>query len=163
MPMNVTRNKNRMKTELDLTVQQATTNRNCPYEACIRQWVELVLQQQPVPADITVRLVDEAECAELNQQYRKRTGPTNVLSFAYTAGENLCGDIVICAAVVEREAAEQHKDLQSHWAHMVIHGTLHLMGYDHTENNEAEEMEALECTLMHSLGYADPYREETNA
>lgn len=152
-----------MNKELDLTVQIATSNPNCPDTETICNWVSLALARDTQPAEITVRIVDEEECAELNQRYRNREGATNVLSFPYESvsgsGQDLFGDIVICAPVVEREAREQNKNLQSHWAHMVIHGTLHLMGYNHIKKNEAETMESLERSLMTSLGYADPYLE----
>ena len=153
-----------MTARLDLTIQQASTHPQCPDEGSIRKWITLALAQDPKSAEITVRIVDEEECAELNTQFRNRQGPTNVLAFPYDCtaqdGVDLYGDIVICAPVVARESKEQHKDLQSHWAHMVIHGTLHLMGYDHTEKKDAETMEALECSLMDNLGYNNPYLEQ---
>jgi probable rRNA maturation factor len=108
-----------------------------------------------------VRITDEAEIRELNATYRGKDYATNVLSFPFEAPPGvdipLLGDIVVCAAVVAREAAEQEKPLQAHWAHMVIHGTLHLLGYDHIEEADAEEMEGLEIRLLADLGYANPY------
>ena len=147
-----------------MTVQTATENRNCPDNDSIRNWVLLALDQKYKQAELTVRIVDEDECADLNRRYRKKTGATNVLSFPYNNGnesmDNLVGDIVICAPVVEQEALEQNKKIQSHWAHIVIHGILHLMGYDHNNDNEAEEMEAVERSIMASLGHADPYQQD---
>jgi probable rRNA maturation factor len=114
-------------------------------------------------AQLTIRITDEAEIQELNRTYRHKDKPTNVLSFPFEAPPGveipLLGDIIICAAVVAREAGEQGKPLQAHWAHMVIHGTLHLLGYDHIDETEAEQMEGLEITLLAGLGYANPYQE----
>ena len=105
--------------------------------------------------------MDEDEGAELNEAYRRKQGPTNVLSFPFEAPPgvelSLLGDIVVCAPVVAREAGEQGKILESHWAHMVVHGCLHLLGYDHMEPVEAEAMEALETEILGGLGYPNPY------
>ena len=105
--------------------------------------------------------VDEAESHELNLTYRGKDKPTNVLSFPFEAPPGiempLLGDLIICRQVVEQEAKEQQKPLEAHWAHMVVHGSLHLLGYDHIEDNEAEEMESLETEIMLALGYEDPY------
>jgi probable rRNA maturation factor len=110
---------------------------------------------------MTIRVVDEDEIRQLNRDYRGKDYATNVLSFESDLPPELdiplLGDIIICPAVVQREAAEQCKTLDAHWAHMVIHGTLHLQGYDHIEDSEAEAMEALEIAIMQQLGYADPY------
>jgi probable rRNA maturation factor len=109
-----------------------------------------------------VRIVDEQESAELNEQYRHKQGPTNVLSFPFECPPgvelNLLGDLVICAPVVQREAQQQQKQELAHWAHMVVHGTLHLLGYDHLQQDEAEAMENREIRIMEDLGYSDPYR-----
>ncbi len=117
-------------------------------------------------ARMTLRLVEEAEITQLNRDYRHKTAPTNVLSFPFApppgvpAGEcgGELGDVVICAPVVQREAIEQGKTADSHWAHMVVHGTLHLLGYDHLTEAEAARMEPLETRILAGLGYADPYR-----
>jgi len=109
-------------------------------------------------ADITLRIVDEPEGRELNKDYRGKDTVTNVLTFVYDEAEPLSGDIVICAPVVEREAAEQHKDLLAHYAHLTIHAALHLQGYEHGNSTDAVEMEALETALMLKLRYPDPYR-----
>ena len=138
-----------------------------PSQTEIEQWVTAVLQaEKNEAAELTVRIVDETESAALNQQYRHKQGPTNVLSFPFESptevaedlSVNLLGDLVICAPVVNREALEQHKAEQAHWVHMVVHGTLHLLGYDHVDRNEAEAMENREIRIMDSLGYANPYR-----
>jgi probable rRNA maturation factor len=108
--------------------------------------------------------VDEKESTELNETYRLKSGPTNILSFPVEIPEeielNLLGDLVICAPVLEKEALEQNKALLNHWAHIVIHGVLHLMGYDHIEDDEAELMEGKEITLLSHLGIKNPYLQE---
>jgi probable rRNA maturation factor len=112
-------------------------------------------------AELTVRLVDEAESQELNSRYRGKDAPTNVLSFPAElppgTGIPLLGDIVICAPLVQIEAMAQNKPVRAHWAHLVIHGVLHLIGHDHQGEQEAEAMEALEVDLLFSLGYDNPY------
>ena len=151
--------------ELDLQNALEPPHEGVPDEAEFQRWVEAAINKvepEREEAQLTIRLVEEAEITELNATYRNKDKPTNVLSFPFEAPPGvdipLLGDIIICAAVVEREAAEQAKPLQSHWAHMVIHGILHLLGYDHIEEAEAEEMEGLEIALMSGLGYANPYQ-----
>jgi len=130
----------------------------------IEQWATAAVQPQSDEVEITVRIVDEAESHELNLNYRGKDRPTNVLSFPFECPDEvelpLLGDLVICRQVVEREAQEQDKPLMAHWAHMVVHGSLHLLGYDHIEDDEAEEMESLETQIMIGLGFADPYLSE---
>jgi len=135
-----------------------------PTEAAILQWLTVVLNAHPDDDrnEITVRFVDEEESCELNYQYRGKDSSTNVLSFPFEAPPGmdipLLGDLIISPHVVQREANEQHKALEDHFAHMIIHGTLHLMGYDHIEDDEAEEMEQLERELLARLGISDPYQ-----
>lgn len=132
-----------------------------PEETLFTQWAEVALAEVEGDCELSIRIVDEDESAELNSQYRGKTGPTNVLSFPFDAPvvlePQLLGDLVICAPVVAREANEQKKIEQNHWAHMVIHGCLHLLGYDHIEDDEAEVMEALEVTLLQKLNITNPY------
>ncbi|MGW8228931.1 MAG: rRNA maturation RNase YbeY [Gammaproteobacteria bacterium] len=134
-----------------------------PDEDDIRRWIEAVLADEARAADVelTVRIVDEAEMAELNARYRHKTGPTNILSFPFEAPPgvelNLLGDLVVAAPVVQREAREQGKTETAHWAHMIVHGTLHLLGYDHSQPAEAEDMEAREIRILQQLGYSNPY------
>jgi len=132
-----------------------------PDEALFEQWVAAVLAGRRDEAQLTIRITDVAEIQELNATYRGKDKPTNVLSFPFEAPPGvdipLLGDIIICAQVVADEAEAQEKPLQAHWAHMVIHGTLHLLGYDHIDETEAEEMEGLEIDLLAGLGYANPY------
>ena len=146
-------------------LQIATENiEGLPTEEQIVQWATGAVQPDGNEVEMTVRIVDEAESHELNLTYRGKDRPTNVLSFPFECPDEvelpLLGDLVICRQVVEREAAEQEKPLMAHWAHMVVHGCLHLLGYDHIEDDEAEEMESLETQIMQGLGFDDPYLAE---
>jgi len=111
--------------------------------------------------ELTIRLVDESEIHELNMIYRREDSPTNILSFSFESPKNikikLLGDLVICSTVVEQEAINQGKTLYAHWAHIIIHGSLHLLGYDHIIHKEAQKMEKIETEIMKKLGYPDPY------
>ena len=146
---------------IDLDVQLASACESIPAEQNFTLWVEAALAGQG-SHQLTVRLVDAEESAGLNMQFRGRKGPTNVLSFPadLPAEVNipLLGDIVICAPLVEREAEEQAKTLEAHWAHLVIHGVLHLLGMDHQQDNDARQMESRERELLAGLGYPDPYQ-----
>lgn len=150
-----------MKLELDLQLALEDGDTRLPDEQAFHQWVQQALSGVRDEAELTIRIVGLDESAELNQTYRQKSGPTNVLSFPFECPPGvalpLLGDLVICAPVVEREAAEQGKPVQAHWAHMVIHGVLHLLGHDHMDEIEAEQMEGLEIDLLASLGYANPY------
>ena len=146
-------------------LQVATENiEGLPTEEQIVQWATAAVQPEGDEIEMTVRIVDEAESHDLNLTYRGKDRPTNVLSFPFECPDEvelpLLGDLVICRQVVELEAAEQEKPLMAHWAHMVVHGSLHLLGYDHIEDNEAEEMESLETQIMQGLGFDDPYLAE---
>jgi probable rRNA maturation factor len=143
-----------MRVDLDIA-----TAKSVPATALFQRWAEAA--GPAGPAEVSIRIVDIPESARLNQVYRHKSGPTNVLSFPFEvpAGvpNELLGDLAICAPVVEREAKEQGKSAEAHWAHMVVHGILHLRGYDHDEDAEAERMEALEAEIMARLGYPNPY------
>ena len=132
-----------------------------PEPPSIRHWVCAALGDLQPEAEISVRIVSAAESAELNLRYRRKEGPTNVLSFPADIPDfvesTLLGDLVICAAIVRKEATEQHKTLEAHWAHMLVHGTLHLLGHDHIEEAEAETMEAIETATLGKLGFPPPY------
>lgn len=141
------------------------TRQRVPDEVLFQQWARAAADAAAnEAAEVSIRIVDESESAELNQTYRHKSGPTNVLSFPceVPAGvpNDLLGDLVICAPVVAREALEQGKNPEAHWAHMVIHGVLHLRGYDHLQEDEAEQMEALEVEILDGLGYPNPYEIE---
>lgn len=145
-----------------LTVQRACAGRT-PTNGAFRTWIEAALRgAEAAPGALVLRIVDEAEGAELNQAWRNRSAATNVLSFPAELPENpalrVLGDLVLCAPVVRREARAQGKPQAAHWAHLVIHGTLHLLGYDHIVESEAEAMEALECAVLAGLGFPDPYQ-----
>ena len=147
--------------DLQIACEQET---GLPTAEQIEQWATAAVQPQSDEVEMTVRIVDEAESHALNLNYRGKDRPTNVLSFPFECPDEvelpLLGDLVICRQVVEREAQEQDKPVMAHWAHMVVHGSLHLLGYDHIEDDEAEEMESLETQIMTGLGFADPYLSE---
>lgn len=153
-------------TNLTVDLQIACDADNLPSDASFEAWIEAVLQHLncSTETELTVRVVDAEEGLALNHQYRGKAYATNVLSFPFEAPVplpvNLLGDLVICAAIVADEAKAQNKSLVAHWAHMVVHGTLHLLGYDHIENEEAEHMEQLEKEILAALGYADPYADD---
>ena len=139
-----------------------STSTQLPQQADLEKWVAAAVAPHQDEAEVSVLIVDAEEGAELNAQWRGKQGPTNVLSFPSDLPAELnlplLGDLIVCAPVVEQEAQEQSKTLQAHWAHMMIHGTLHLLGYDHIIEAEAEDMEALETKILAELGYPDPYQ-----
>ena len=146
--------------KLDVDVQIATVFSPLPAGSELELWVQTALRDQ-AKTELTLRLVDSKESSELNSRYRGKDQPTNVLSFPAELPPGvdipLLGDIVICAPLVSEEAAAQGKSLQAHFAHLVIHGVLHLQGYDHQDDEQAAEMEALEVEMLDSLGFANPY------
>lgn len=139
-----------------MAVQYACGTENIPNRAQFRRWTKIVLQRD---VEVTIRLVDESEGRELNNQYRGKNYPTNVLTFVYDEDETLKGDVVMCVPVVASEAKSQHKDIFAHYAHLTVHAALHLQGYDHENDDDAAEMEALETRLMLELRYPNPYQE----
>lgn len=136
---------------------------SCPPSGRMRDWLQAALAHAGAAheAELSVRVVDEAEMSALNGRYRHKDGPTNVLSFPFEALPGvdvpLLGDIVLCAPVLQREAAAQGKQEAAHWAHLLVHGALHLLGFDHQQAEEAEAMEAAERRILAGLGFADPY------
>lgn len=151
-----------MGVELDL--QLAVDDSSIPTLAQFLKWCSEAIEPFQENAELTIRIVDEAEGLELNSIYRHKAYATNVLSFPAEMPEGLLdipllGDLVICAPVVIKEAIEQHKNPEAHWAHLVTHGCLHLLGYDHEQDAEAAEMEVLEKELLMKQGYPDPYQE----
>jgi len=149
---------------LELDLQLATDAAGLPAEGDFHRWVEAALAGRRDEAELTIRLVDEDEGRELNRDYRGRDYATNVLSFPFETPPGmdelpLLGDLVVCVPVVRREAAEQGKPEAAHWAHLVVHGSLHLLGYDHQEEAAAEAMETLETEILRRLGYPDPYQD----
>lgn len=153
--------------ELQLDMQLAVEKENnLPGEDELNLWATaaLTLRTEHEEPELTIRIVDEAESQELNSEYRGKDKPTNVLSFPFEAPAHvpipLLGDLIVCKQVVEREAIEQGKTLTAHWAHMIVHGCLHLLGFDHIEDEEAEEMEGIERIVMKDLGFEDPYKDD---
>jgi len=148
-----------------LEVQRVIDSEQLPSDAQLQQWIEAALCDYTQNAEVLIRIVDTEEITELNQQYRHKSGATNILSFPLdmpegVEGIDLLGDLVVCAAVLEREALEQGKRLHDHWAHIIIHGVLHLLGYDHIEELEANEMEAKEIEILAQLHINNPYQEQ---
>lgn len=155
------------------TIENICEDEDVPEPSMMRRWLSAALTHQShgegvlppdiAKAEISIRIVDEAESQTLNARYRDRDAPTNVLSFPADLPTYvdlpLLGDLVICAPLVAREALAQHKTLHAHWAHMLIHGTLHLLGYDHNDDEEAERMEMLETNIMMQLDYPPPYED----
>ncbi len=156
----------RQAARLDLTLEdRLETEQALPEGKQWRRWCQAALQRQHRHAQVSLLVVDEAEGRQLNHDYRGKDYATNVLSFALNEGDTvagmpLFGDLVFCAPVVAREAAEQGKTLEAHYAHLTVHGMLHLQGFDHEQDDEAEAMEALETVILAKLGYADPYAAE---
>jgi len=148
---------------LTVDIQKVHNNGDVPPDDQLESWAQAAWLGD-ADSEVTVRAVDEEESRALNHQYRGKDKPTNVLSFPFEAPAGitvpLAGDLVICVPVVAEEAREQHKTAVAHWAHMVVHGMLHLQGYDHIEDEEAEAMEALEIRLLTQLGFNNPYESE---
>lgn len=153
----VASNRSRVSVEI-----QRATRRRIPPRASFERWARAALNAQR--AELAIRVVDDDESAALNRKYRKKSGPTNVLSFPSDAlakrATRTLGDLVICAPCVAREARAQHKTQTAHWAHLTVHGTLHLRGYDHENDSDARAMEALEKKILKRLGFPDPYRDD---
>ncbi|MDS1309372.1 rRNA maturation RNase YbeY [Marinobacter xiaoshiensis] len=149
--------------ELTVDFQNVFEGPGVPAESLFQAWAQTAWLGEE-PSEVTIRIVDIEESQALNHQYRGKDKPTNVLSFPFEAPAGitvpLAGDLVICAPVVENEARDQHKELSTHWAHMVVHGMLHLQGYDHIDDEEAEAMEALEIRLLAQFGFGNPYEAE---
>ena len=147
--------------QLELELQRVSAAADIPSDADFSRWAQAALARRTERTELVIRVVDEEEITILNRDYRDRDQPTNVLSFPFEAPppveSYLIGDLVICAPVVAREALAQGKAASAHWAHMVVHGVLHLLGYDHLGDAEAESMEALEREILRGLGYPDPY------
>jgi len=140
--------------KLSIAIQIASNHINLPTRAQFRKWAKATIR---VDTEVTIRIVDEAEGRELNKMYRAKDYATNVLTFPLTEEPHLMGDIIICAPVVAAEALAQNKPLEAHYAHLTVHGVLHLHGYDHEIEAQAELMESLETAIVCKLGYADPY------
>ncbi|WP_455221604.1 rRNA maturation RNase YbeY [Kaarinaea lacus] len=152
--------------ELDYQVEPACSLATyMPDEQAVNLWLQCVLGlvNYDKPVQFSVYIVSEKEITTLNSQYRHKNQATNVLSFPYEALPGvdvpLLGDIVICADVVNKEAREQNKNAEQHWAHMIVHGALHLLGYDHIDDRDAQQMETMEIRILSQLGFSNPYGE----
>jgi probable rRNA maturation factor len=146
---------------LHVDIQIACESEDSPDEQSIQRWVSAAIRDEREDAELSVRIVGEQEGKNLNETYRGASGATNVLSFPFDdklpKQIPLIGDIVICAPVVAKEAQEQKKPLDAHWAHMIVHGVLHLLGYDHHQEQQAFIMESLETDILQGLGFPPPY------
>ena len=145
-----------------VVLQMATLYKPVPTRAQFLKWVKATLSQQSASGEVTIRVVDEEESAHLNEQYRHKKGPTNVLAFPFISPLlpikiASLGDVAICAPLVQKEALAQEKAEIAHWAHLTIHATLHLLGYDHIEKEDARIMERIEVTILEGLGFNNPY------
>ena len=158
-----------MHTAFKLELQVVSAQTNLPDQANFNAWVTAALEHLKVASlelvNLCIRIVDLEEMVELNKNYRNIDGSTNVLSFPHSLPEYLIdltddkplGDIVLCAPIVEREACEQDKEVIAHWAHLTVHGVLHLLDYDHENDKEATQMEGFEIAILEKLGFANPY------
>ena len=145
-------------------IQIESQSKQLPSTDQFQVWVDTVLTHADEDSEVVIRIVDEAEMIQFNQQYRQKEGTTNILSFPFDAPDevesSLLGDLLVCAPVIEKEALLQNKKLAHHWSHMIIHGVLHLLGYDHINDDEAQEMEALEIKMLSTIDIANPYQEK---
>ena len=150
---------------IEVEIQFTVEGQALPPASAFRIWAGAALADMDRDAELVIRITDEAESRQLNREYRDKDKPTNVLSFPFEEPEgvpaeeigNQLGDLVICAPVVEREAVEQNKTPAAHWAHMVVHGVLHLRGFDHENEADAQVMEDKEREVLDGLGFSDPY------
>jgi probable rRNA maturation factor len=154
-----------MKPEITVDIQHHITHRDCPPDAMIIEWATLALTLRQKDTEISILLIDNDEMSQLNQTYRHKAGPTNVLAFPFEKPDDLelslLGDLAICVPQMILEAKTQHKPLNAHFAHLTIHGCLHLLGYDHEDASSAAQMEQLEITLLNKLNIPNPYQERT--
>lgn len=145
-------------------IQIESQSKQLPSTDQFQVWIDTVLAHDDEDSEVVIRIVDEAEMIQFNQQYRQKEGTTNILSFPFDVPDEvesaLLGDLLICAPVIEKEALLQNKKLAHHWSHMIIHGVLHLLGYDHINDNEAKEMEDLEIKILSTIDIANPYQEQ---
>lgn len=145
-------------------IQSVSQSAQLPSQQQFQYWIDAVLSDSSQNSEIVIRIIDEVEMIQFNEQYRDKKGTTNILSFPFDVPDgvesNLLGDLLVCAPIVEKEALIQHKKIEHHWAHMIVHGVLHLLGYDHIENEEAEEMEVLEIKILKKIKIKNPYEEK---
>ena len=146
---------------ITITIQKAIKIKNIPPKKLFETWANEARSPSKKKLEIVIRIVDTKEITDLNKQYRKKNKPTNIIAFKFyppaNIKSNLLGDLVICAPVVKNEAKLQHKTQLSHWAHMTVHGVLHLLGHDHKNKEDAENMEKREVKILQKLGFKNPY------
>ena len=149
-----------------LDFQVVSKSKSLPSKEQFQCWVDAILSDESQNSEIVIRIIDEAEMILFNEQYRDKKGPTNILSFPFDVPEgiesDLLGDLLVCAPIVEKESQQQKKILDHHWAHMIVHGVLHLLGYDHINESDAEEMETLEIEILIKIKIENPYEEKSN-
>jgi probable rRNA maturation factor len=149
---------------MNIIIQNVSIVKSIPSKQLFQTWADKAYGKRKKAYEVVIRVVDIKEITELNKQYRKKNQPTNIISFNFSPPvnikTNLLGDLVICAPIVKLEAKLQHKTIKAHWAHLTIHGVLHLLGYDHKNKKDAEKMEKLETKLLKELGFADPYNSQ---
>lgn len=153
----------KQKTLVKLDLQIKSKLSSIPKTALFHKWLNAALSAtNHNKCELTIRVIGISAMAKLNEQYRRKSGPTNILSFPFVAPPkiktDLIGDIIICAPLVKKEAQQQNKPENNHWAHLTIHGVLHLLGYDHKKTKDAVKMEQLEINILQSLGIRDPYK-----
>ena len=149
---------NHLTTKISLAIQIAVDNQFIPTKKEFMTWVSPIFTEHTKNLEICIRIVDEKESVLLNQKYREKNHPTNILSFLYEKNDNvIVGDLVVCAKIIEKEAIDQNTPSLAHWAHIIIHGCLHLMGHDHKTIKQAKIMEDLEGHFLQNLGYNNPY------
>lgn len=141
-----------------ISIQKQTHMQQLPTDIQIKKYIQAALLTT-IDTELTLRIIDEAESQKLNFTFRNKNKPTNVLAFPYKE-DNYLGDLAICAPVVAKEAKQQRKNLLAHWAHLLVHGTLHLQGHDHIDESDREKMEALEIEILRKLKFPNPYEEE---
>ena len=146
---------------VQVEVIYSISRKDNPSEESFKKWVKAAMGERKKSGSVVINIIDEVEMTTLNNTYRKKNKPTNVLSFPSQLPEPFrgdeLGDIAICASVVEREAIEQKKEPTAHWAHMVVHGVLHLLGYDHESEEDAIKMERIETDILNEMGFKDPF------
>ena len=147
--------------KINVDIENFSSCKNIPDEIFFHRWVSASLSSQKKPLEVVIRVINEDESAALNNRFRKKNVATNVLSFPADLPESLnyplLGDLAICAQVVAREADEQNKDLDAHWAHIIIHGSLHLIGFDHKDDVDAKKMEKMETKILSEFYFPSPY------
>jgi probable rRNA maturation factor len=147
-----------------LDIQNISKSKKIPTHAKFQTWLDAVLIDDNQDSEVVIRIVDEDEMILFNEQYRNKKSPTNILSFPFQPSVGidnpLLGDLLVCAPVIEKESHLQNKKLDHHWAHMIVHGVLHLLGYDHVNDIDAEEMENLEIKILNTINIKNPYQEE---